>query len=187
MPTTNQKLLNQFMEQEYEQLRRTMPQRDMLHSAYVTVYHLRRPYLPTPDRFRSLIDEAYHRHLLAEFNHQMHYILPDPLYWYYLDEDEEANMQLEESATCSPSRSLSDLSSYSLSHLFAFVKKNFSPIAFDVFKMAVVEQRSIADIATITGLKKNIIRKMLDQIEQSIRQCRRPAKENRNNPKPHHQ
>ncbi len=181
MATEQQKLLNKWIERNYETLQRTMPQKDMLHSAYITVYHFRRPYIPTAERFRSLMEEAYHRHILSEFNHSMHFVLPDPLYWLYLDEDENANGLLDDTAISSPSHSLSDLSSYSLTQLFAFVKRNFPQEVFNIFKMAVVEQRTIADISLITGMKKNIIRRHLDDIECAIRRCRVPGKKRKAN------
>ena len=167
MATLQQKLLNKWLEQNYEALAKTMPQKDMLHSAYVTVYHIHRPYVPTAERFLELIEDAYYRHILSEFNHAMHFTLPDPLFWLY-HEEHDADM-LRNDEVAENTHSLSDLSASGLTKLFAFVKQNFSQDAFSIFRMAVVEQRTAKEIAVITGMKRRYVRFILDKIEQVIR------------------
>ena len=108
----------------------------------------------------------------------MHYVLPDPLFWFYADEQEEILGLTDNDADCTPSHSMSDLSAYSMKQLFSFVKSHFSQEVFDIFKMAVVEQHTYSEIASITGRSKQDIRRIIDDIEQAIRQCRR-VKESR--------
>lgn len=170
MATAQQKLLNKWIERNYETLLRTMPQKDMLHSAYITVYHFRRPFIPTAENFSLLMEEAYHRHVLAEINHSMHYQLPDPLFWLYHDEPDDELLRSDDIAENTPSHSLSDLSSSGLTKLFAFVKQNFPPDVFSIFRLAVVEQRSVKEIAAISGLQKKDVHIILNNVEQAIRE-----------------
>lgn len=169
MATAQQKLLNRWIERNYKTLLRTMPQKDMLHSAYITVYHFRRPFVPTAERFYNLMEQAYHRHILAEINHTLHYPLSDPLFWFNHAEDDMDEVRIDEGADNTHTRTLSDLSSAGLTKLFAFVKQNFPPEAFSIFRMAIVEQRSVKEIAAISGLQKKDVRLILDEIEATIR------------------
>lgn len=166
MPTTHQRLFNRWIQQNYDALQRVMPMRDMLHSAYVTVYEIRRPYLPTSERFRELMDDAYHRHMLREFNHNMHFTIPDPRFWMFADEDE----MLQPVYNDAPSRSINDLSMRSTKRLFQFVKKNFPKDVFLIFRMAVAEQKSLSEISKITGKPKPEVRIHLNNIERAIRE-----------------
>ena len=166
MPTTFQHLFNKWMERNYKKLIQQMPMRDMMHDAYVTVYKTRRTYLPTDERFCSLMDDAYHRHVLKELNHQMHYILPDPLFWSLLDEEQMVTPRTKETAN---KYSLNDMSSNSLKNLFTFVRNNFSANSVTVFKMAVVEQMSYADIAKAMGMTKPEVKNIINNIENAIR------------------
>lgn len=170
MPTQFQHLFNRWMERNYNLLRKQMPLHDIMHDAYVTVYHIRRPILPTDERFRSLMDDAYHRHMLEEFNHQMHFTLPDPIFWLLLDEDENRNELPTASHT---NHSLSDLSVNSMKNLFSFVRKNFSVEEVAIFNMAVMNQMTYAEIARAMGRTKPEIRNTINKIEQAIRQCRK--------------
>ena len=172
MPTQFQNLFNRWIARNYKKLREQMPMHDLMHDAYVTVYCFRRPILPTDERFRSLMSDAYHRHFLKEFNHQMRFTLPDPLFW-QLMEERETEVLTAESAN---NYSLCDLSSNSLKNLFSFVRSHFPPEIVVIFKMAVVEQMSYADIAKATGKSKADIKRIINEVEQAIRQCRRESK-----------
>lgn len=169
MATAQQKLLNKWIERNYEKLARTMPQKDMLHSAYITVYQIRTPYVPTAERFLKLIEDAYYRHVMSELNHNMHFTLPDPLFWLYHEEHDEDMLRNDEVAESTQSHSISDLSASGLTKVFAFVKQNFPPQVFTIFRMAVVEQRTTKEIAVITGMKKKDVRHIIDNVEQAIR------------------
>lgn len=171
MPTQTQKLFNLFMQQNYPELMKEMPMRDLMHDAYVTVYHLRTPYIPTPEQFRSRMRDAYHRHFLYEFNHAMQFTLPDPRIWLYMEEN-ECDEPTEETAH---NHSLSDLSQNSLQNLFAFVRKNFHPAEYEMFKMAVTEQMSYKDIAVVLGCTTKQVKEKIEAIEKAIRMHRRPV------------
>lgn len=180
MPTITQKLLNKWIERNYKSLCRTMPQKDMLHSAYITVYHFRRPFVPTAERFSDLMEQAYHRHILAELNHAMHYPLADPIFWILRGEELADEERTVNGAEDNNSHQLSDLSSSGLTKVFSFVKKNFPQEVFSIFKMAVVEQRSVAEIASISGLSKKDVHVILDGIEKSIRKGFKPSTSKKN-------
>ena len=177
--TTQQKLFNRWMEQNYQRLLREMPQRDMLHSAYITVFCYRQRIIPTPERFERKMTDAYYRHILREFNHTMHFTLPDPLFWLYQDEELSEEGQTEDSADQSTSSSRADLSNYQLARVFAFVKQRFSQEAFIIFRLAVAEQRSVQEIAQIVGLKKATVSRVLGNIEEAIKKDFRPVKKNK--------
>ena len=169
MPTAFQKLFNNWMSKNYLALRQQMPIRDLMHDAYVTVYEFRRPIIPTDERFKSLMDDAYHRHLLREMNHNMQFILPDPLFWMYLEED---GMQ-DDMETNDISCSLFDLSDNAKKQLSDFIRKKFSPEVYTIFCMAVYEKLSYAEIAKITGHSRAEIKNIIKRIEDAIRKCKR--------------
>lgn len=175
MATLQQKLFNQWMERNYKSLLQTMPQKDMLHSAYITVFHYRRPILPVADTFLQLMSEAYHRHILRELNHSMQFVLPDPLFWMYVDEDtpdEEQQLfigQIDDEAEKADKHAVSDLEERQLDNLLAFVRSHTSPDCYIIFRLALLQQCDVSQIAEITGRSKPEIRKSLDEIDRLIR------------------
>lgn len=169
MSTLQQKLFRRWVERNYPELSKQMPLKDMLHSAYITVYDLRKPIMPTPDVFRHEMDEAYHRHILKEFNRSMHFVLPDPLFWVLVDENVADPVLREGNAANAPTRDLHDLSSYNLSKLFGFVRRNFPQEVYAIFKMAVVEQKTYSEIGKITGRSRQQVKEIISEIERAIR------------------
>lgn len=175
--TTQQKLFNQFMEQNYSQLVNQLPQRDMLHNAYVTVFHIHRPLLPTHDNFLRLMSDAYYRHMLKEFNHSMHFILPDPLFWMYRDEladdDIESLIDMQDDDTLqtddTTNSSISDISEKDFSKIISYLRSKYAPEAVIIFYLAVLKQCSVAQIAEITGWKKKEVNSLLNRIELDLR------------------
>lgn len=172
MPTTFQNLFRRWAEQNYKAMRKHMPLSDHLHSAYIAVYGLHNPYLPTPERFYELMDDAYHRFVLQEFNHNMQFLLPDPVFWMHAKENPELTDAFDNESTTA----LNDISPRDIRNIFSFVKSNFSEQTLSIFKMAVVEQRSVEDIAKITGLTKPHVRARLNDIECAIRKHHKPSK-----------
>lgn len=178
--TPRQKLFNHFVEANYDELLRSMPQRDMLHSAYITIYHLRKPYMPTPDNFRHYLLDAYHRHIAREFYHAMNFILPDPLFWLYQNEREDV-FDEEGLTEDTAKHSLADISDDFIRRLHAFLRTRYSNEQIIIFNLAVLKQNSIADIASITGWKKKDIRLLLADIGQAIENDYHPRNRKSNN------
>ena len=183
MPTTQQKLLNRWVERNYKKLLKAMPQKDMLHSAYIAIYYLRRPYLPTADTFLQLMSEAYHRFILREIKHSMRYTLPDPTYWLFVDDnmaDDDLDIftgQMERGAEeADKGHSVADLESKQLNNLLTFIRNHVKPDDYIIFRLALLQQCDVAQIAAITGRTKPEIRRSMDEIEKLIRKEYHPKR-----------
>ncbi|MBR1525305.1 MAG: hypothetical protein IJ640_01410 [Prevotella sp.] len=183
MPTTQQKLLNQWVERNYKKLLRTMPQKDMLHSAYIAIYYLRRPYLPTADTFLQLMSEAYHRCILREIKHSMRYTLPDPAYWLIVGDnmtDDSLDIfagQMDDGAEeVDKKHSSADLETKQLNNLLMFIRNHVKPDDYIIFRLALLQQCDIAQIAAITGRTKPEIRRSMEEIEKLIRKEYHPRR-----------
>lgn len=178
MPTLQQKLFNLWIEKCYPTLRQQMPLQDMLHSAYITVYQIRRPVMPIPDTFSRLMNEAYHRHVLKEFNHQMQFPLPDPIFWMFADEDmpDDTGQNDNEADESNKRNSIADLDEKQFNSMIAFVRRHVSPTDYIIFRMALIQQLTVKQIADVVGLTKPEVIKSLDNIERVIRNDYHPKR-----------
>lgn len=162
--TAQQKLFNRFMELYYPQLLCEFRQRDMLHSAYIDVFLMRRPLMPTADVFRQQLSSAYYHHLWKEFQYRLRYHLPDPVFWLYLEDEEQ-----EDASTANESDTSDTLSDKDLNRLLSFIRKHCSKIESTIFYLAVVQQCTIKQITEITGMKRKDVRECIMHIEQLLK------------------
>lgn len=91
--TRQQLLLRLFMEENYNRLIQQHNLKDMMHEAYLTVFNMRRHI--DPSLFERLIIDAYRRHILQEINYHMHFVMPDPLFWYHVEQQAD-NERIDE-------------------------------------------------------------------------------------------
>jgi DNA-directed RNA polymerase specialized sigma24 family protein len=136
--------------------------------------------LPTCDNFKRLMSDAYYRHILREFNHSMHFILPDPLFWMYIDENniddepdtetpnEEPNQdkgQQKDGAT----NSNSEQENENFSKIISYLRSKYNPEEVIIFNLAVLKQQTCVQIAEVTGWKKKDVRNLLNRMERDIK------------------
>ena len=176
--TRQQKLFNLFMEQNYQQLLRQLPRRDMLHAAYVTVYHIRRRVVPTNDNFRRLMEEAYNKKVSREVNHAMHFIPPDSVFWILQDEnpdDEDLDDRIDARRNKDTAElSLADLSDGDINRIVSFLRKRYNQSDITVFNLAIKKRFTVAQIAEVTCRNRKDISQLLDKMGNDIRNNYRP-------------
>jgi len=170
--TLSQKLFNRFMEQHYCQLLSKFPQRDMLHSAYLVVFYTSNEYLPTADTYERLLSRAYYQSLIREMQYYQRCLLPDPLFWLYRqDSDDDLLASLFEEKEAPEMVGDADyyLSDKKIKALRDLARRKLSPEQAIIFRLALLQQCSVAQIAEIVGKSKAEVRKSLRDIEQLLR------------------
>ncbi len=179
--TLNQRLFNRFMEQHYRQLLSEFPQRDMLHSAYLIVFYTSNKYLPTADTYERLLSRAYYQSLIREMQYYQRCIIPDPLFWLYRqnEQDELLSTLLGEAPEMVGDTDY-QLSDKKMKYLREFARKYMSPEEAVIFRLALLQQCSVAQIAEIVGKPKADVRKSLHNIEQLLRKKYKKNKRNSN-------
>ncbi len=156
-----QQLFNLFIERNYPHLVAEHPMKDMLHSAYLTVWGIRRPIIPTADNFNRLVERAYYKHLQNEICYRIKVIVPERLFWDTYDEVDEAYEESE-------GKPIADITEQESARLRAFLRSRFTPEEVIIFNLA-ISQHTLPEIADITGKKKIEVRKILNCITQTIR------------------
>ena len=137
--TTQQRFIKQFVEEHYDEIIKLLRQRDCMHSAYITVFTSRRPFLPTRERVYALLDDAYHRHMLQELNYRMHFCIPDPIFWQLQDEvsEQEQADPIDDRPHNSEDEEKNAFSFSGTEQYLSFVKDTFSPTEARIFQLAV--------------------------------------------------
>ncbi len=161
--TTQQKILHDFVANNYAYLSRQYPQRDMLHSAYIAVYDIGLPIRSEPKQLERLLSDAYYRFLQQELLYHAHFTLPDPLFWFYHsaaepESDEEPTKQCQKH----------ELSEREIRTLCQFIHYHCSREVYIIFILAFRERRSVEEIAKIIGKSKSRVSECLRQVEQLV-------------------
>lgn len=159
------------MEQHYNELLSKFPQRDILHTAYIMVFYTGGEYLPTPDTYERLLSRAYYRSMLKEMQYYQRCLLPDPLFWLYRQDSDDLLASLFEEKEAPEMVGDADyyLSDKKIKALRDLARRKLSPEQAIIFRLALLQQCSVAQIAEIVGKSKAEVRKSLRDIEQLLR------------------
>ena len=171
------------MEQHYNQLLSEFPQRDMLHSAYLAVFYTSNEYLPTADTYERLLSRAYYQSLMREMQYYQRCLMPDPLFWLYRqdsDDDFFASLFGENETPEMVGEADYHLSDRKIKTLRDLAHRKLSPEQAIIFRLALLQQCSVAQIAEIVGKSKAEVRKSLRDIEQLLRKKHNKSKRNSN-------
>lgn len=157
--TTQQKLFNLYIEKNYPRLAAEHPKKDSLHSAYLTVWSIHRPIVPTADNFEKLVTNAYYRHILDELYYTMRYLPAEPVFW--AQQEDIPDEEYEDMPT------VADIMEREENRLKTFLKERFNSEEVIIFNLAIA-QHTIEDIAAITGRKRADVRSVLTKIRKAI-------------------
>ena len=178
--TYQQFLLRLFMEENYHRLINQYQMKDMMHEAFITVFHTRRHI--EPSMFERLIVDAYHRHCLREINHRMHYVMPDPLFWYLQEQNETDDpinqffdMLMSESTNRQQQEQEEHISDELRKKIFRYVRDNVSHQDYHIFTLFFNDNKPIPLIAEIIGLSK---KECVERIEYLSKLIQRYASHN---------
>ncbi len=166
--TTQQKILHDFVANNYASLSRRYPQRDMLHSAYIAVHDISIPLCTDTAHIEQLLSDAYYRYLQRELQYQARFTLPDPLFWFYretLSADPEDERITNEAYQQCNSR---ELSARDLRALRQFIHYHCSTETYRLFVLAFCERHTLPEIARILGKSRRQVSESLTEIEQLI-------------------
>lgn len=169
-----QRLLRQYVRENYRHLAHIFPQRDSLHAAYIKVYLQRTPIVPPiPERFVQELSRAYYRFVYEDMRYRLHYLLPDPAYWLY-----QAEILQDDWLTEDKDEEQLDIA---MQDVARFVKRHCSATDYFVFSLACIAQCDFKQITQTTGLSPAAVREALSRIEQVLNSSKFNNNNNKSN------
>lgn len=153
---------------EYPQLHQRLTDTDSLHDACITVYELRNL---LPDEFSSLLLRAYNMHRRRYVQYIFRFIVPDPRFWLFQDENEEDTapdlQQAEQEKEQQEKQNHMKATAF-----LQWLRAHSTEAELIIFRMFYFEHLELRDIARITGKTKHQILEIIERKCEEYRAAR---------------
>lgn len=159
--TTEQRLLNLFMEEYYPELAQHFGNRDSLHTAYVMVFETPNPLMLRRGTFGHRVGNAYSRDMKRERRHSFRFILPDPVFW-LLHEDIPDEQPQDDGRTIEEEER-------EKRNVKSFLRTMFSNEEVIVYCLIIEKGYDIREVCEVTGWLPSKVNELLSKMDDAIR------------------
>lgn len=150
-----------WLKANYPKLYKDFIDTDSLHDAYIIVASLNKLH---HDRYGDAIQRAYLIKRRQYIKYLCTFIFPEPLFWLYQAIEEADEFYDDIISQEKQSESAEKQKQQSLTNFAKWVKNNYTGNEYNIFRMYYYENLEFNDIAKLSGLSKNTITNIINDM-----------------------